>query len=130
MEIDKKEPSFERIPWINQVDGRKSYITNKTVRVQITWTGDVTVNCGFAPKSVIANGWQDNKAFQTFSDFNYTSGIYWYDNVWVFTVANTENMVETTTCTANPWNRLSTGFVLTVSSFSGSSFYVNFICFA
>ena len=128
MDIKNTEPTFSKIEWLNKIDERKSYLTTKVVQVLVTSTGDFVVDCWFAPKSVTANWTQWNIAFQTFSDFSLSYWIYWYTLVGVFTSVQTSNMVETTTTTANPWNRLSNWFILTVSSFAWSSFYVNFLC--
>jgi hypothetical protein len=130
MEIENKEINFKKEKTLNAVDERKSYLTTKVVQVEITGTWDYVVDCWFAPRSVTVNGWQGNIWFQTFSDFLLTYGIFWYDNAWTFTVSNTSNMVETTTTTGNPTKRLYNGFNLNISSFWGSNFYVNFICFA
>jgi len=129
--INPNTPQFEQLPWLNtELEIKGIYSRFKIVSQAITWTGDYTIKCWFAPKLVqaVVQSTADKSDWTT--DFTSTFSIRSYNNAWVFATSESSNLISMTSLVGNITRRYYNWFNLNISTYSGASKTIYFTCYS
>lgn len=128
-EVTPTIPDFKKQEWLNEELAVKGiYLRSKVVKKEVTTTWNITINCWFPPKIIMASCQSSDDCSDWWSDFSLSFSIRKYNNAWLFSSSESVNLINIWSMVANVEKRLNNWFIINVSSFSGWTKNIYFTC--